>query len=326
MTKTVRLSKRAVCGLLALLLLLTMTACGGASTAPSKPEIEENTDRNKDLYPYVVHTASATWYLAADDIALLGEDAYYEGLYALLENQEQDFADARAALAGYIPEEIPVIDIYTDFCGNAAISETAGAYYNEVSNLIKLFSGWNMAGYALLHEYVHYLTMHCAEQPSTHGFYAEGIAEYVSNIACKNRMRQSAAAESNMSEDDIAFIKSHGAWNEVENCVDWEKYCFGYAGFMAMGGMDGEEFFSTSDVMETRTAEMHEDPKPAHVSHFEAAAMLAYLMEMYSKDTVLQNLSTDPENMEAVYGASFAELYQSWLAWNMEKCTALGVQ
>ena len=95
---------------------------------------------------------------------LLGEDAFYKGLYAILENQEQDFADAREALKGYIDAEIPPIEIRTDFCGKAGVAESiGGAYYHEQRNFIKLFGGWDVANFTLLHEYVHYLTLHCTE-------------------------------------------------------------------------------------------------------------------------------------------------------------------
>ncbi len=105
--------QRAGCLLLVLLLLsASLSACAGSSAAPQTgPVVEDNTGRDRALYPYVVHTPSATWYLAAKDIELLGEDAYYEGLYALLENQEQDFADAREVLKGYVPEELSLIHI-----------------------------------------------------------------------------------------------------------------------------------------------------------------------------------------------------------------------
>lgn len=143
---------RTLCLLLALLMLSTaLAACG----SPSKPKIEENKGENAASYPYMVHTKSATWYLAADDIALLGEDAFYEGLYATLEDAEADMQDAREALKGYIPDEIAAIDIYTDFCGKAGIAATASAYYNGSRNFIKLFNGWEIARISLLHEYVH---------------------------------------------------------------------------------------------------------------------------------------------------------------------------
>ena len=318
--------QRVCCMILALLLCASLCACAAPSAgSKGKPAVEENTGDNRSVYPYVVHTPSATWYLAAADIELLGEEAYYEGLYAILENQEQDFADAREVLKGYIPEEIPSVDIYTDFCGNAAISETAGAYYNQRSNFIKLFSGWYMSESSLLHEYVHYLSFHCAEQPVTSGFYAEGLAEYVANIACVNRMSRSVKTASDFSAEEIAFMTSHGFWNEEEACVDLQKYYYGYAFQVAQGILTGEMYFSVRDIMEERTEKVQQDPTIWDVSHYEAACILAYLIDTYSKDTVFKNLSTSPDDFESVYGEAFSAVYQKWIAWDAEKCAELGV-
>ena len=104
-------------------LLLSLPVMGWAER--TEYQKEENTGWNKDSYPYIIRTPDAVWYLAKADIELLGEDVYYEGLYATLDDAEADFADACAALAGLIPDEIQPIDIYTDFCNKAEASKTA---------------------------------------------------------------------------------------------------------------------------------------------------------------------------------------------------------
>ncbi len=325
MKKAGSLPRRRICAMLVLLLLLVslLPACAGSGPSAGDYKVEDNPGDNRTTYPYLVHTPSATWYLAADDIALLGEDAFFDGLAAILKNQEQDFADARSALAGYISEEIPIIDIYTDFCGNAAISEMASAYYSESSNLIKVFSGWDSVGATLLHEYVHYLTLHCAPQPATHGFYAEAAANYFSMIACKSRMAQSV--NYGLPEDQLEIVKAGGAWDEAEGCLDMEKLYFGTAHAFAQGWSVGAEFFSVSDIMELRTEELQQDPSVYHVSHFEAACILAYLIETYSLETVMENLDTDPADMESVFGESFSQIYQKWTVWNAARCEELGL-
>ena len=312
-------SVRSLCLLLALLILTAMLAACGS---PEKPKIEENKGELAATYPYVVHTKSATWYLAAEDIALLGEDAFYEGLYQILENQEQDFADAREALKGHIDADVPPIEIRTDFSGKAEASEIFGAYYHKQRNFIKLFDGWDTAETTLLHEYVHYLTLHCTQQPATIGFYAEGIANYISAIVCKNRMARSV--NFGCGEQELAIFKAGGAWDESENCLDLPKYFFGTAQVYAMGGMNGMDYYSVSDIMEPRTEPLAE-PLIWHVSHAEAASLMAWLVETYGRDTVLQNLSTPPEDFEAVYGLPFTEAYQKWMAWNAQKCAELGL-
>ena len=155
--------KRIIALLLAALLLSLTVICCAEQTGYQK---EENTGWNKESYPWIIRTPYAVWYITKADIELLGEEAYYEGLYAIVDDAEADFADARAALAGFIPDETQPIDIYTDFCNKAEKSKNAAAYYNGRDNFIKLFNGWNNVRAALLHEYVHYLTMHCA-QPRT---------------------------------------------------------------------------------------------------------------------------------------------------------------
>lgn len=104
----------------------------------------ENSGDRADEYPYLVKTESAAWYLAKADIELLGEDVFYEGLYAMLDDAEADMRDAREALKGFIPDEIPPVDILTDFCGKDSMAETGNAYYNGRENCIdpyKLYLG-----------------------------------------------------------------------------------------------------------------------------------------------------------------------------------------
>ena len=317
--------RRGTCVLLALALLscVLLSACGGAHPKVAGYKVEENTNDKRTTYPYVVHTPSATWYLAADDIALMGEEAYFEGLAAILKDQEQDFADAREALKGYINEEIPAIDIYTDFSGRAAASESFGAYYNMRSDFIKLFGDWTMAAATLLHEYVHYLTVHCAPIPARPGFWAEAAANYFSMIACKDRMARSV--DHGQSQEELAIYRAGGAWDEAEDCLDMQKFYYGTAYTFEQGWMVGIEFYSVSDVMEQRTEKLQQDPSIQHISHFEAASILAYLIETYSMDTVMASMDTDPDEIESVFGEPFSEIYRKWAVWNAAKCAELGL-
>ena len=171
--------RRTIALLLAVLLALSAAGCAKtqkSETADTGYHTEENTGRDAGEYPLILRTPSTTWYLSKADMAALGEDAYYAGLYGIIDLMEADFQDARDALSGYIDQEIPAVDIYTDFGNRAAISEIAGAYYNPIGNFIKIFDGWAMGGATLLHEYVHYLTVRCAKSPVDYVFWAEGMA------------------------------------------------------------------------------------------------------------------------------------------------------
>ena len=278
--------------------------------------IENNQRDNKATYPYVLRTDSSTWYLSGEDISLLGEEDYYAGLAEILNDLEQDFSDARDALTGYIQEKIPPVDIYTDFIGTAGISEVAGAYYNERSNFIKLFSGWDMAKESLLHEYVHYLTMLCSETPPSEGFWAEGIAEYISKIVCKNRMLRSI--NMGIPEETALFYKEHGAWDEKEECIDPKLFYIGTAQVIAQGQLVGKEYFSVSDVTITRTPQIQQNPSADKVSHIEAACIIAYLADTYSKEWVFTNWNTKTAEMDVTIRESFEEIYKNWVIWNTQ--------
>ena len=316
--------------IMAFLLIVSMMAAliafgTCAAEQPDEYSIEENTAENKTTYPYIVRTESAIWYLAGDDIDLMGKDAFFEGLRDVLQYQDADFADARAALAGFIHEETEPIEIRTDFCGKAGISaeKMIGAYYNPRSNFIKLFRSWEVAKYALLHEYVHYLTIHCTDTPVAHGLFTEGIAEYISAIVCKNRMRRELTES--MSEEEKSFFKAHGVWDTEENCLDLQLYEFGIAERYAQGAAQGMEYLSTIDEPTARTQEIQQNPTAENISHEEAACILAYLVEKHSKETVFSHLNMDPADMEKVFGETFAEIYKHWKEWNTKHFNEAGM-
>ena len=319
--RTVRIFLRRILFILPLLILSGCEKRGDLSAGVY--EVEENGRDNKAVYPYVVHTESSTWYLAKDDIDLLGEEAYFAGLRETLENMEEDFAEARDALDGYIWEDVPQVDIYTDFCGKASISETAGAYYHSISNFIKVFSGWDMAREALLHEYVHFLTMHCADRPVTDGFWGESIAEYISKIVCKNRMLRSI--NMGLNDEEASFYKEHGAWDEEEGCIDPRLFYYGTARVIAQGSLVGMEYFSVSDVYIIRTPRIQENPAMETISHIEGASIIDYLGQTFSRDLVFASWDTTPEDMEQVFKKPFPEIYTDWAAWNSEQCEKLGL-
>lgn len=312
--------KRIIALLLAALLLSLPVICCAEQTGYQK---EEYTGWNKDSYPWIIRTPNAVWYISKADIELLGEEAYYEGLYAILDDAEADFADARAALAGYITDEIQPIDIHTDFCNKAENSKNAAAYYNGQGNFIKLFSGWNDARAALLHEYVHYLTMHCAQPRTRFGFWAEGMAAYVADHVCKNRLGRSV----NMAFEKAGYppVMWDLAWDKAENCIDPRKLAIGLGALAAKGGLVGQRYYAVMNEMIVRTEEMDQNLKPDELSLCEASGMIAYLVEEYGKDTVFGNWSVDPDNMATIYGKDFSELYRDWAAWNEEQCKLLGI-
>lgn len=302
-----------------LFLSLPVISCAEQSYYPK----EENTGRDKDSYPYIIRTPYAAWHISKADIDLLGEEKYYEGLYAILDDAEADFADARAALAGFIPDEIQPIDIYTDFCNKAEASKTADAFYRDLGNYIKLFRGWKTARTALLHEYVHYLTTHCAESPAQFHFWVEGLADYISLYVCKNRLSRSVNMGFDLSVLNPAMLEQ--AWDQEDNCLNPRLTYLGFAALVIRGYGIGEKYFAVKNEWIDRTEQIQENPKPDDLYFYEAAGMVDYLVETYGRDTVLGNWNLDPDRMDTVYGKTFPELYHDWTVWNEEQCRLSGI-
>ena len=311
--------KRILAFLLAILFSLPVISCAEQTGY----QAEENTGRDRDSYPYIIRTPYAVWYVSKADIELLGEDAYYEGLYAILNDAEADFADARAALKGFIPDEIQPIAIYTDFCNKAEASKKADAFYRELGNYIKLFNGWETARAALLHEYVHYLTIYCAETPAQFHFWQEGVAEYISLFKCKNRLSRSVNMGFDLSTLNPAMLEQ--AWDQEDNCLNPRLVYLGFAALLIRGYGIREKYFAVKNEWIIRTEQIQENPMPDDLYFYEAAGMIAYLAETCGEGTVFGNWDIDPDSMDTVYQETFSELYHDWIAWNEEQCKLSGI-
>ena len=320
--------KRVVSLLLAALLLLSLGACGQKAAADDavrivgRYKVVPNDNERKDTYPYVLRTESSAWYLAAADIDLMGEEAFYKGLEDILSYAEADMTDARKALTGRIWEDVPPVEIRTDFCGKAEISQDAGAYYNGLANMIKLFHSWDMAKFSLLHEYVHYLTIHCAEKKTMHYFYIETVAEYVSKFVCENRMIRS-----------IDFSKSDqpelNALAEIWDDFDQAKYrnaCLSESDAFARGLHDERPFSCVGQYTTARKADKRLPDHLHELSYAEADSMALYLIETGGEEKYLDHWDIlDEEELAGLYGCTVAELMTAWAAWNAEQCEKMGL-
>ena len=312
--------KRIISLLLAVLLLSAVLTAGAEEAGYVK---EENTARDAVSYPYLIRTLSAVWHISKADIELLGEDAYYEGLYAVMDLAEADFADARAALEGYIFDEIPPIDIYTDFCNKGELSFIAWAYYDSNRNEIRLFNGWEKACTALQHEYVHYLTMHCADPATPPYYWAESVADYITHYACKNRLARSVNMGRDFTLDPPEMREA--IWDEEENCVDPRRAYMVWGIFYTRGYVIGERYFDVRNQWMTRTEDLQGRLTQDMISYYEAAGIMAYLVDTYGRETVFGSWTADPKHLETVFGKTFRELYADWAAWNEEQCIQEGI-
>ena len=314
--------------LLAALLLLSLGAFGQKAAADDavrivgRYKVVPNDNERKDTYPYVLRTESSAWYLAAADIDLMGEEAFYKGLEDILSYAEADMTDACKALTGRIWEDVPPVEIRTDFCGKAEISQDAGAYYNGLANMIKLFHSWDMAKFSLLHEYVHYLTIHCAEKKTMHYFYIETVAEYVSKFVCENRMIRSIDF-SNSDQPELNALAE--IWDDFDQ-VKYRNACLSESDAFARGLYDEWPYSCVGQYTTVRKADKRLPDHLHELSYAEADSMALYLIETGGEEKYLDHWDIlDEEELAGLYGCTVAELMTAWAAWNAEQCEKMGL-
>ena len=188
---------------------------------------------------------------------------------------------------------------------------------------MKIFGGWDNAGHLLLHEYVHYLTMHCAESPVRFALWSEGVADYIAFYVCRNRLMRSLYRRFDFSAAPPEILEQ--VWDKTEDCPDPRLVWLVNAVYSTRGDLVGMTYLAAKNELIERTEDIQNDPKPEDLTYEEASGMVAYLVETYGKGTVFGNWDLDPDRMDTVFGKTFPELYREWSAWNEEQCKQLGI-
>ena len=309
------------------ILLILMFALAGLAGCGGKKAYkrEKNTDKHAVTYPYVVHTESADIYLAAADVEMMGEEAFNQGLDQLLENLEADLQDAREALKPYMHIQVPKIAIYTDFAGRTEYGkrDELGGFYNDSTVDIHIFQDWKAASVALLHEYVHYLSIHCCDFELDGYFWTEGIADYVSKIRCKNRM--CVAVDYNTDEATLKELLERGAGTE-DGKLSTRRLYYGTASLYRSEASIGIPYLAVSQAMTQMTRAQLETPFMNEMSYYEAACLFEYLVDNYGSKKVFSHLDITAKEFPEVYGKTFAEVVQDWTAALNDACRELGLK
>ncbi|MBR5961069.1 MAG: hypothetical protein IKZ98_08735 [Clostridia bacterium] len=305
-----------------MVLVLALCCTVSAPGEGQKYQIEENTGDNQKNYPYKVVTESAVLYLGKADIELLGEEAFYDGMYKLLENMDRDFADAQEALKGFLKGEVAPIPIYTDFIGRAEEAQLYSGYYYGPERGIRLFHDWEQAASVLLHEYTHYLTYGCATVEVTAGAWGECIAEYISRIACRNYTAR--AWHYGLMEEEKTVFAANG-WVDEEGYPDYRVYYHGVAWMFGQPLAIGTHYMAVCDNTMTMTKEQQEHPMINSISEPEGGCFMDFLVGRFGKDLVFTHLNVDGKGILETYGKSFTELFAEWKQENAKLCEEWGI-
>ena len=307
--------------LIAAFTLASLSGCGGKTSYKK----EQNTDEHAVTYPYVVHTPSADIYLAAADIELLGVEAFDDGLNRLLENLEADLQDARDVLKPYMHIQVPKISIYTDFSGRTEEGkrEEIGGYYNDSRVDIHVFHSWEQASVVLLHEYTHYLSIHCCDFELEGDFWREALADYVSKIRCKNRM--CVSVNYCVSDEELKELLARGAGTE-DGKLNIKLLYYGTASMYRSEVSLGMPYLAVSQAGSRVTQAQLETPFMNEMSYYEAACLFEYLVDNYGSKKVFSHLDITAKEFPEVFGKTFAEVVQDWTAALNAQCKEQGLK
>ena len=188
--------------------------------------------------------------------------------------------------------------------------------------MIKLFKSWDMAKFSLLHEYVHYLTVHCAEKKTMHYFYIETVAEYVSKFLCENRMIRSMDFSQADQPQLQALAKIWGDFDEVK----YRNSCLSESDAFARGLYDDRPYSCVGQYTTARKADKRLPDHLYELSYAEADSMALYLIGKDGEEKYLDHWDVVVEDeLAGLYGYTLAELMTAWSDWNTEQCVALGL-
>ena len=150
-----------------------------------------NDNRQNEKYPYVVHEENFNMFFKTIDVTAMGYKDYMAGYSDVHKYAPDDFRDVQEHYWKNLDDDtIAPPDIYTMFemDGRDDFYGRFSAVYDVGLKQIDLFGDWNVAKWALVHEYVHYIDRyHCYGVDS---MVIEAYTEEIAGYKCRNYLRQ----------------------------------------------------------------------------------------------------------------------------------------
>lgn len=276
----------------------------------------EYNDIEAQNYPYVIKEESANWFFASADVREVGYQEFVEEYVEVAPAAEIDFAEARALLKAYIPENIEPVDIFTNMTEK---QEGEGlCVHNRAENKIGIYTNWAGLKQCLLHEYIHYLTVGDNKLFENSLGLVEGVTDALACLTCKNQLKElyfaDALSHVAYGDESYAFVKEIGALEPNMVVVDGEVYYY----------YDAKAYYELEPQTHEYFAILWEETVKPEVmslgalSYSEAGSLSKYLMEQYGLDKVFAHCKSAPD-IEELTGLPFAQLYDEWGMWNEQR-------
>lgn len=150
-----------------------------------------NDNRQNEKYPYVVHEENFNMFFKTIDVTAMGYKDFMAGYADIHKYAPDDFRDVQEHYWKNLDDDtIAPPDIYTKFQkdGRDDFYDRFSAMYDKSINQIEIYGDWDMAKWALVHEYVHYIDRH--HWYGVDSMVLEAYTEELAVYECRNYLRQ----------------------------------------------------------------------------------------------------------------------------------------
>ena len=268
--------------------------------------------KDADIYPFVIPGKDANWYFAAQDVMDMGYPAFLSRYLEIVPLAELDFADAREYLKDYIPKEHPPVDVCTHFFDNSGYNgDLVAGEFISYKNRIYLFTNWDEATYALLHEYIHYLRR---EDAITDPFSVEAITEEIGVFELENRLRR----HSDFFSSKAKSLRKAGLWDEEYDCINLKNLHM-YRSAAYYLGTDARPYTS---IAQFRVTQRPNTMSRNYLSISESTCMAWYMISLYGKDAVMEHAMSN--KLHLLMEKPFEEFYIDFSEWLLTQAEVYG--
>ncbi|MBE5900275.1 MAG: hypothetical protein E7280_00020 [Lachnospiraceae bacterium] len=249
---------------------------------------------------YELPEADIIWAWENRDVKSIGYKEMVRRYQEIEPLRREDFAEARAYLKDYIPEDVGrpyVVTRFEQTKDDTGPEDTYGfTYYEE--KFIEMRVNWDSVAHSLLHEYVHYLTVGDGKLITIHSpnYMDEPIAEWIAGIELSNRMYGYWVDKNALSEEGKKIWQEKGLWDAEKKLVDGAFVQFSgattrYEQRMVTKNMDWEDMDNTLQNYPVR------------------ASIAKYVYDTYGMDKLIEWIQAEGVPDE-VLGISFPELHE----------------
>ncbi len=241
---------------------------------------------------YKIEQEDAIWLWDDDDVRSLTYKEMVDNYMELEPLRRFDFAEARAYLKEYLPENLNKVKICTKF---VKAKPPEPCQYLVGSDTIVINYGWADAAHYLLHEYVHHLTCGTDKMFGSRHFLDEWFPTLLETFELENR--ENSKLLGYYDEDYAEGLKELGYWDEKQDAYSLSMGRLRYT--WKQHKLKGKEVYPVS---------------VAELQYTQRAVMSKYIVDQYGLEKLVKLVKSDGYFQE-VFGKNFQDMYFEMIEW-----------